>query len=301
MFDFYKIKNLNQYIDNEISKILHKTNKKTILVLSGGGIKGLGHIGALKALDEYDLLKNINVVSSVSIGAIISYLYLIGYNPDEMEKFIMSFDLTEIIALEMNIMKNYGIDNGDKLIGLLVQLTKNKNVNPLITYKELYEMTHIEFITATCCINTKSICYMSYKNEPDLPVLTGVRMSFSFPIYFTPIYHKEMLYIDGGCIDNYPIHIFSERKEEVLGIYLNEQMNTIKEFCGLETYLINIVLCLLEGINVNATKGYEKQTIKVNIPVINFMDFNVDYSKKQEFIKIGYYTTVKFLSKSKIL
>ena len=184
---------------------------------------------------------------------------------------------------------------------MLVKLTQNKKIDPMITYQQLYNDTHIEFITTSCCINSKSICYCSYKTEPNLPVLTGVRMSFSFPIYITPLCYTNTLYIDGGCIDNYPIHLFKDRLHEVIGVYLNEQITIVERLNGIEDYLIHLVLCLLEGMNINSVKGYEKQTIQINIPIVNCMDFDINNKKKRKFIRIGYYATIRYLSKNKLI
>jgi Predicted esterase of the alpha-beta hydrolase superfamily len=61
---------------------LYSSNKKIGLVLSGGGAKGLSHIGVLKALEENNI--PIDYVCGTSMGAIVGALYSIGYSPDEM-------------------------------------------------------------------------------------------------------------------------------------------------------------------------------------------------------------------------
>ena len=63
----------------------HYSNAQKVgLVLSGGGAKGLYHIGVLKALEEHDI--PIDYVSGTSMGAIIGGLYSIGFSPSEIEK-----------------------------------------------------------------------------------------------------------------------------------------------------------------------------------------------------------------------
>jgi len=303
MFNFHDIINLNEYIDNEINKLLgiNVTTKKNILVLSGGGIKGISHIGVLKALNEYDILKNIKTISATSIGALIAYLYIIGYNSNELENVLMNINFLKLTSFQTNILNDFGFDNGDKIVYVLIQLTKNKSITPLITFKELYEKTHIKFIITTCCLNTKRVHYLSYKTEPTMSVLTGVRMSFSFPIYFTPIVYKNNIFIDGGCIDNYPIHIFKEQLDNVIGVYLNEQIEIKKHINTFEDFLIHLILSLLEGVNINSTKEYENQTIKINIAMANCLNFNISTKQKRKLIFYGYNETLKFIKKNKLL
>jgi NTE family protein len=58
------------------------------MVLSGGGVKAVAHIGALKALHELHLLDSIEIFVGTSIGSIIATLYVLGMTPDEMLIFI---------------------------------------------------------------------------------------------------------------------------------------------------------------------------------------------------------------------
>ena len=62
------------------------------LVLSGGGAKGLSHIGVIKALEENDI--PIDYICGTSMGAIIGGLYAIGYSPDEMIELIKKPEFT---------------------------------------------------------------------------------------------------------------------------------------------------------------------------------------------------------------
>ncbi len=105
MSDEKNNKNINDYLDKKINKItssykIKSTNiVKKNLILNGGGVKGIVHIGALKALDEKNMLKNITTIVGTSIGGIIGGLYCIGYSPDELFKFVNLFDLKNLRSL----------------------------------------------------------------------------------------------------------------------------------------------------------------------------------------------------------
>ena len=64
--------------------------QKVGLVLSGGGAKGITHIGIIRALEENNI--PIDYVAGTSMGAIVGALYAMGYSPDDMEKLIKSDD-----------------------------------------------------------------------------------------------------------------------------------------------------------------------------------------------------------------
>src|SRR5579859_7147522 len=103
-----------------MSKKIKKSKKETIteknlpkfkvLVLSGGSAKGIAHIGALQVLYENDLLGSINTISGTSIGALIGFLYSIGYTPAELYDFVLLFDFGKIIDLKLDRLFNmYGL------------------------------------------------------------------------------------------------------------------------------------------------------------------------------------------------
>src|SRR5438445_77313 len=76
--------------------LLLQLQQKKIIVLSGGGMKGIAHIGGLQALDDRDCLTHINTVAGTSIGALIGTLLVIGYTPREIYEFVLHFDIAKM-------------------------------------------------------------------------------------------------------------------------------------------------------------------------------------------------------------
>ena len=70
-------------------------------------------------------------------------------------------------------------------------------------------MTNIKLIITSVCLNDKQVYYLSHTSFPDMPVILGVRMTTSFPFWFVPVKYNGKFFVDGGCIDNYPIQLFS--------------------------------------------------------------------------------------------
>ena len=105
-------------------------------------------------------------------------------------------------------------------------------------------------------------------------------MSMSIPIYFTPVEFDNKLFSDGGCCDNFPIHLI-ENPKEVLGIYIKNQILGIEKIDSLDVYLIHLIQTILNGaiINDKLLKDYENSIIKLPID-IDFMDLEINEKKR---------------------
>jgi NTE family protein len=282
------------------NKLLH-TSKINNLVLSGGGIKGFGHIGALKALEEYNLINNLTTIAGTSVGAIIGMLYSIGYKSKDMIEFMEHFNLKGIKKIDfMKILELFGVDDGEKIELLLKKLLKNKNIHENITLIETFKLTGIELIVASVCVNDRKVKYISYKSNPHLELIKAVRMSFSVPFYFTPVEYNDELYIDGGCIDNFPIHLFDNEQENTIGIYLYSSVDKINKFENIESYGVRIIQCLIEGFDQMSTRNYSKSTILIDLETINMLNFDLDKSDINKLYQKGYTSTIKYINENNL-
>jgi NTE family protein len=270
-------------------------DKIDTLILSGGSLKGIAHIGVLKALKDKNILKNIKIIAGTSVGSLIGCLYNIGYSPDELEELlsVINLDLIRDIKME-SILKKFGMDEGKKIECVLKELFKNKGIDENITLSELYQKTNIKLIMTTVCINKKEACFLSYESHPNLSVLKGVRMSISIPFWYTPVEYEGNLYADGAIMNNYPIGLFRKRKRKIIGVYLYEK-NEADNIKNIEDYFLGVFNCVFRGLSDIAIHKYEKQTIKLILPKVSILDLNMDNEKKKELYNYGYNETIKFL------
>ena len=297
------ITDMNTYIDDKLLKYinikhLNKNNikTKTILVLSGGGIKGIAHIGALQSLKKHNILDNINVIAGTSIGALIGFLYNIGYTPDELYDFILIFDFSKLNNFApLQIFNNFGMDDGNKFELVIKEMMISKNIDIDITFIELYKKTNITLITTTSCINDKEVYYFSYKTKPNMKILIALRMAISIPIYFVPVIYENKMYVDGCCSNNYPINLFKNELNNVIGIYVTEHSDYTDKINNIEEFLINLIYTLSYSIKLNEIKDYDKSTIIINLPCISPMNLSVDNKIKENIYNIGIDSTDKFI------
>lgn len=245
--------------------------KKKVLLLSGGGLKGIYMLGSLHYYFEYNMLNNIELYIGVSIGSIINFLIIIGYCPLEIYEFFYNFNLTKLkidkdIDFE-NLILNYGLTDCKKILLILKKFMYYKNIPQDITLLELYEKTNKHFIIITACIDsTITRVYddilkeevLDYKTNPNLRVLEAINMSINIPVFFEPITKNQKFYIDGGVVNNFPIeYVFSNNYNinEIIAIYL---CDTVIKINNLFNYLHNILYGLIYKNTWLKVKKYEK-------------------------------------------
>ena len=202
--------------------------QKVGLVLSGGGAKGLTHIGIIRALEENNI--PIDYVAGTSMGAIIGSLYAMGYTPDEMEELILSDNfktwaqgkIEEEYVYYFKKNKptpefiNIHIAMGDSLGSIKSQILPTSIVNPVQMNLAFIEL----FAGATAaCRNNFNDLFIPFRciasdvyNKKELVLGKGdlgdaVRASMSFPLMFKPIELDSVLAYDGGIYNNFPTDV----------------------------------------------------------------------------------------------
>jgi predicted acylesterase/phospholipase RssA len=259
--DNHDISNISSISINEIMSV---PKNRDILVLSGGSSKGVAQLGALHCLKKYNMLSKVNTIAGTSVGSMVGLFYIIGYQPLELYKFISLVDLEMVKKINAhNVITKYGLDDGSRMMLVVKKLMSAKEYDPDITFLELYTKTCITFFVTGACINDKKAYYFSHNDNPNMKVIDAIRISISLPIVFTPCIYEGKIFVDGGCIDNFPIHLFRNDMDRVVGIYVSECRKVVNDIKYIEDYLINIIECLLEGITYRDTNNSHKCVIVI--------------------------------------
>ncbi len=169
------------------------------LALSGGGVKGFAHAGALKAMEEFGMRPD--VISGTSAGAIVAALYSAGHSPTEICSLFKSKYFNSFV--EFNIPKNglFGIS------GFLKFLKEN------IKFKSFEEMPIPIFVVATDLDNGRSVTFSSGEL-----LHKKIIASACVPVIFNPIEIDGIHYVDGGIFKNFPVSVIREECDSVIGI-----------------------------------------------------------------------------------
>jgi NTE family protein len=172
------------------------------LCFGSGGIQGIMYISAIKYLVSNNYLNLNNIVNyyGTSIGAIIAFLFIIGYNAEELINIFLKFDL-KYFEPEIDLLlieNNYGLDDGVKLTDKLIELLKNKINVTDITFIELYNLLNKKITVNATNLNTGIEKIFNYLETPNLSVILAIRMSISIPMIYTPVLYNKEYYVDGA-------------------------------------------------------------------------------------------------------
>lgn len=271
------------------------------IVFSGGGLRGFAFIGCLKALEENNIINakegdDIEFYAGCSIGAVMAAMISVGYTATELYDFILHFNYEDVKDLNiLGFLENYGIETGIKIQEFLRLMLKKKTGFKNATFKELYEKTGKHLVVNATCVNTHTVEYFDYKNNPDMPVALALRMSISLPFLFVPVSYQGKLYVDGGVIDNFPVHLW-ENPKEVLGFKLSnnkKEAETIESFIAFAQHTWSSLYGELTRMKMDSVKDYSYAMV----PITCVHTFNLVVTKKQR-IHIhnqGYKSSKKFL------
>lgn len=221
------------------------------LCFSSGGIIGFSFISALKYIIDsgYIDLSKINNFYGTSAGAILCFLLVIDYTPDELISYFNNFDISEMqIEFDFdNIIDKFGLNDGDNIIDLLKFFCKRKLKINNITMKELFYLTKKKLVINTTNYTTGKELIIDYNSCPDLSVFTAIRMSFSIPLIYIPILYNNNYYIDGGFTNNTLIKLCNSKTTFGFQI-INTQCNKLE---SLQDILLNSIHILSERIIPN--------------------------------------------------
>lgn len=291
---------MNNAIDEEINKLIGKikddNNKnldKDTLLLSGGGLAGILYAGVFKALEELNILKNIKTIVGVSAGTLYTFMYLMGYTVKDIEKFAETFDskkLTSIKNFESlsfdKIFIEYGLDNGDAFRKVFIKIAKQKKIDPDITLLEFYKLNKIKFVIGVTNIDILQEEYFSYDSTPNIKLIDAIRASISIPIYFTPHKINNNLYIDGGCMNNFPTNYSEIDINKTIAIMISNPIDKSIN-SNFINYFLNILKSMSLGWRESLLRGVN-DTIIINSDVKNIFNFSVEINEKKRLIKLGY-------------
>jgi NTE family protein len=187
------------------------------LTLSGGGAKGLAHIGILQALDSAGL--KVDYLTGTSMGSIIGAMYAAGYSGDSIEKMARVLDwnllfstapqLSTISIEEKSEFDCYAIEipyvDGNFRIGKGIIEGQELWLKLSDVFRPVYNITDfskmsIPFQCMGTDMETGKSVVMDHGN-----IVTAVRASMAIPSVFTPVKYDDKLLVDGGVVNNFPV------------------------------------------------------------------------------------------------
>lgn len=247
------------------------------LALSGGGAKGIAHLGVLKALEERQI--PIDMISGVSAGSIVGALYADGHSYDELLDFFQRCNLFQMVSLNL---PKYG--------GFATMKGFRDSLKELLQAKKFKDLKIPTIINATDMSNGRNV----YFSSGDL--LDCIIASCTVPIFFRPTKIKGKLYIDGGIFCNLPAEILRKNNcDIVIGVHVNP-INNIDNAMGLMDVAERVF-----HLSVNGNTIEQKKHCDIVIETMKAKEFGMfDSSKAADIMKIGYEAAIDVLDKVNI-
>jgi NTE family protein len=175
-----------------------KNKKNVSLVLSGGGARGIAHIGVIEELEKQDF--NIHSIVGTSMGALIGGVYALG-KLKEYKDWILKLDKLDVFKLLDFTLSGQGFVKGDKVFEELKEFIPESNIEDLeINYSA----------TATDLTNKKEILFTKGN------IYDAIRASIAIPNVLTPFKYKNAILVDGGVVNNIPVNHAKRIKNDIL-------------------------------------------------------------------------------------
>jgi len=295
------------------------------LVFEGGGVKGIAYCGAIETLSTLGILQKIKRYAGSSAGAIIATLLAIGYTSNELLQIISNTDFGEFMKQDfgylgdaINLFRNLGCTSGKSFEQFMSGYIQRKTGNNKYTFKDLYDNQDKELVITVTNLNRSIPMYISHHSHPDMPIKEAVRMSMRVPILFFPHKYNKDYYVDGGLLDNYPLHVFDgeypgdpqavlnkvepnprtlglklilNNEEEDLEVYKRVDIATEKEFLS---QLISTLYVQSE--RKNMVPSFWKRTVSLHVDNIPITQFSLSDKEKENLYLQGIQGVLDFFN-----
>ena len=282
------------------------------LVLSGGGSKGLSHIGVIKALEEEQI--PIDYIGGTSMGAIVGACYAMGLSSDEIINIVRSDDfnywMSGVIEEEYKYyfkseypeadMISLGIDLKDSVPKTRLPLSYIPNHLMDFAFMEIFSRASAAAGYDFDSLFVPFLCNsVDISNSREVVFRTGdltqaVRASMTVPLYFRPIVMDGNIMYDGGIYNNFPVsHVEQAFKPDVIIGSKAAQGNTPPDEYDVMGQIENIVM-KPSSYTIDPERG-----ILLDMPFKN--ESLLAFDKLDEFVDVGYQVTMEKMDSIKML
>lgn len=294
------------------------------LAFSGGGIRGIAHVGALEAFEEYwmktynrSIYTHIKAVSGSSIGSVIAF-FLANRTPLSDLKTLFLGDVWNNLYQQIDlprITSHYGLIDAQK--------TQRKTLEQVLpdpdeTFGEFKARTGISLTVCVSCLDTNQFEYHSDFTTPLYSVINSILASCAIPLIFQPIRINGKRYVDGALLHNIPLPCYF-RLDNVLAFHLRSDLLTKRSgplpatgnyyqmiLSPLMTYIEELMYLTLNFIEqqqqASLPKSFQSHIVCLECPSnIASWNFKLSMSERLKLLANGHDSMIKFLNTHFIL
>lgn len=284
------------------------------LVLSGGGAKGIAHVGVIKALEEQEI--PIDYIVGTSMGAVVGAFYAAGYSPEEIEEIVRDptfqdwIDGTPTEKYQYNYTKSQ--DNASWLkLDLILDPKSGATFNTPIANDLIINFVLNEYLTQAAqranfdfdklWVPFRSVAADVF-TQRTVPIDSGsimeaVRSSMAVPFFYRPIKYQNQYLFDGGIYDNFPVDIMRTdfNPDVIIGSNVATKKNASYPFDKDEQIINDALLFMFLDKIDTASLGAGNIYIEPDV-----FDFSaLDFDEVDHFIESGYQAALSKTSELK--
>ena len=273
------------------------------IALAGGGIRGIAHAGALKALEENNI--KVEAIGGTSAGSIVATLYAMGYKPyyiyvlfKKYAQDIINIGNASLLNGFGNLLKSKkvgfsGLNDGTMLEKMINELAIKKQIKVIGDIKMPLVISTVDIAEAKEYIITNCAPRNDIFDEfiTEIEVGKAVRASSSFPAFFCPCEYKKHIFMDGGVLDNVPVLPLKQVYDKKI-IAVNFEADPVKS----ERDVMDIIMKTLDIMgNKISEKSLEQSDLLLTVPTDSAGLFDIE--KLDKCYQFGYDTVIKNLDK----
>ncbi|MFI3262070.1 MAG: patatin-like phospholipase family protein [Rikenellaceae bacterium] len=273
------------------------------LVLSGGGAKGAAHIGAIKLLEEIGI--SVDYVVGTSMGAVIGGMHSLGYSANNLDTIISGCDWNMLMSDKVErryiVYKDKEIDN-KTLIEVSIKRDKDKALKSrlpagVISGENIYNLfsmfmvgfpERIQFSELSipfACVATDIVTGKYVVLEEGLLPL-AIRASMSIPEVFAPVKYDNMLLVDGGVVNNYPVNVALEKDVDfIIGVDVQSPLSSKDKLTSVTSVMGQLIGLMGNDLYI---ENLSKTDILITPELTDYSTFSFSQKDIRKIIDLGY-------------
>ncbi len=228
------------------------------LVLSGGGARGIAHIGIIEVLEAHGY--EIKAVTGTSMGALVGGIYA-GQAMETYKQWLINADIREAIRMLDFSLKLPGLIKGEKIMHKIESMLAIKSIDDLpISFKAV----------ATDLNHNKEKTFTSGA------LIVAIRASISIPSVFTPVMIANQMLVDGGLVNNIPINKLPDNGLPIIAVCANADVPLTPE-----------QIKIMHG-DPHADNEYKKRLKKIHKYIGKYLNFKAPLLNDEVPERLGY-------------
>lgn len=256
---------------------MEQTQKYNIgIALSGGGVRGFAHIGALRALEDEGIKPDI--IAGVSAGSIVASLYAAGMTADDIFNLLGNLDMSKFLQVDISKSGLLKLDKFRKFLSknLPVENIEQLKIPTIIGATDIEHQHEVAFTTGNIAERVSASC--------------------SIPLVFRPVKIDNAYYVDGGVLHNLPSYYLRPLCKNVIGINVSpSKLGPIKMNVRSLAYRTYKIMTMR---NVVA----DKELCDLLVDIISIQNHSTfDTAAAHKIAQKGYFETMKIVKNSPIV